>query len=79
MAISYELTPEQRKHQAERIGKIFGLPDAAMKISSDGVYMESDRPGKALLKVELIEIITEEEAIKILNAEPLAIQIHDRC
>lgn len=70
MAIITQHTQEQRDNIAARIGALFNLPDAGMKIRRDGWMMEGfgDR---ALLKVELETVITLAEAEAVLNARPL--------
>lgn len=71
MAVKYTTSLENRKNQAARIGRIFDLPNAGMKISADGWTMthtpESD---SVRLTVELVAFISVEEAEKILNSTP---------
>lgn len=70
MAITTHYTQEQRNHQAERIGALFDLPDAGMKMTREGWSMES-WGGGVMLKIELVKTITPEEAEAILNATPI--------
>ena len=70
MAVSIEYTDEQRKHQAERLGRIFGIENAGMKISRDGLRMEPWN-GNVKVTVEVVEFISIEEAEKIMNAVPV--------
>lgn len=70
MAVSIEYTDEQRKNQAARLGKIFGIENAGMKITRNGLCMEPWNSG-VMVTIELCEVITVEEAEKIMNAVPL--------
>lgn len=71
MAMSFEPTEEQRANIAARVGRVFGLPDAGRKIEAGGVNLEYYDAGRALLKVNLVEVITEQEANAIINGLPL--------
>lgn len=70
MAIVKHYTDERRQHQAARLGRIFELPDAGMKITEGGWTIEGwgDR---AMLKVELVAVISLEEVNALINSEPL--------
>lgn len=72
MVVKYTTDQEDRNNQAARIGRIFDLPDAGAKVSTDGWTMthtpESD---SVRLTVELVAFISVEEAEKILNRTPL--------
>lgn len=65
MAIVTHYTDEQRNNIAARIGALFELPDAGMKMTREGWRMEVQ------LTVELVTFITVEEAEAILNAKPI--------
>lgn len=71
-ATPYTVDQEIRDNQAARIGRIFDLPNAGMKMSRDGWTM-SHRVGDptVTLTVELVAHISREEAEKILNGEPV--------
>ncbi|KQQ65067.1 hypothetical protein [Microbacterium sp. Leaf320] len=71
MAIITHYTQEQRNNQAERIGALFVLPDAGMKMTREGWRMEG-WGDEVQLTVELVTFITKEEAEAILNATPIA-------
>lgn len=71
MAIVNHYTQEQRNNQAARIGEIFGLEDAGMKMTREGLHMESCGRDEVLLTVTLVAEITTTEAENILNAVPL--------
>jgi hypothetical protein len=73
MAITLEPTQEERDNQAARIGAIFGLPNPGRQIVRDGVRLESV-PGdgdQVLLRVELAEWVSRDEALAILTGQPL--------
>lgn len=70
MATVMHYTQEQRNNQAERIGALFDLPDAGMKMTREGWSMDS-RGDEVMLKIELMKTITLEEAEAILNATPI--------
>ena len=63
-------TDEARKIIAERIGALFGLPDAGMKMTREGWRMDG-WGDQVQLTVELVTFITVEEAEAILNAKPI--------
>lgn len=71
MAIVSHYTQEQRNNQAARIGKIFGLEDAGMKMTREGWHMEPCGHDEVLLTVTLVAEITTTEAENILNAAPV--------
>lgn len=69
MAVVTHYTDGQRNNIAERIGALFNLPDAGMKMTLEGWRME--RFGvEVQLTIELVTIISEEEAEAIINAQP---------
>lgn len=70
MAIVTHYTDEQRKKIAERIGALFELPNAGMKMTREGWRMEG-WGDEVQLTVELVTFITTEEAEAILNAKPI--------
>lgn len=70
MAVVTHHTQEQRNNIAARIGAIFDLPDAGMKMTREGWSMEG-WGDEVMLKVEIVNMITPEEAEAILNAKPL--------
>lgn len=70
MAIVTHYTDEQRNNIAARIGALFELPDAGMKITREGWRMEG-WGDQVQLTVELVTFITVEEAEAILNAKPI--------
>lgn len=70
MAVVTHYTDEQRKNIAERIGALFDLPNAGMKMTREGWRMEG-RGDEIQLTVELVTFITTEEAEAILNAKPI--------
>ena len=70
MAIVKHYTNEQRQHQAARLGRIFELPDAGMKITEGGWVLES-WGDQAMVTVELVAVISLEEANALINAEPV--------
>ena len=70
MAIVTHYTDEQRKNIAERIGALFELPNAGMKMTREGWRMEGWGE-EVQLTVELVTFITPEEAEAILNAKPI--------
>lgn len=70
MAIVKHYTDEQRQHQAARLGRIFELPDAGMKITEGGWVLES-WGDQAMVTVELVAVISLEEANALINSEPL--------
>ena len=70
MAIVTHYTDEQRKIIAERIGALFDLPNAGMKMTREGWRMEG-WGDQVQLTVELVTFITVEEAEAILNAKPI--------
>lgn len=63
-------TDEARKIIAERIGALFDLPNAGMKMTREGWRMEG-WGDQVQLTVELVTFITVEEAEAILNAKPI--------
>ena len=69
--IEVRQSQEQRDNQAARIGAIFKLPDAAAKISGDGWRLDYAGGDKVLLRVELVEMVSQEEAEAIINGLPL--------
>lgn len=70
MAIVTHYTDEQRKNIAERIGALFDLTNAGMKMSREGWRMEVWGE-EVQLTVELVTFISTEEAEAILNAKPI--------
>lgn len=70
MAIITHHTKEQRANIAARIGALFDLPDAGMKMSREGWQLKG-HGDEIQLTVELVKIVTREEAEAILNAHPL--------
>lgn len=71
MATFNHYTDEQRKNQAERLGVIFGVEDAGMKMTRNGLSIEPWGDEEVLVKVELVQIISRAEADAILNAAPV--------
>ena len=72
MAVVNHYSMEQRGNIAERIGAIFDLPDAGMKMTRDGWTMQHSAGDPTVtLTVELIAQISPEEAERIMNAVPL--------
>lgn len=70
MATVTHYTQEQRNIIAARIGALFELPDAGMKMKSEGWVMDG-WGDEIKLTVELVTMITREEAEAILNAKPI--------
>lgn len=70
MAIITHYTQEQRDNQAERIGLLFDLPNAGRKMTREGWSMEA-WGDEVMIKIELVKVITPEEADAILNATPI--------
>lgn len=70
MAAVTHYTDEQRKNIAERIGTLFDLPDAGMKMTREGWRMEGCGD-EVQLTIELVTFISTEEAEAILNAKPI--------
>ena len=70
MAVITHFTQEQRENIAAQIGKLFDLPDAGMKITREGWKLEGWGP-EIRLTVELVKMVTKEEAEAILNALPI--------
>lgn len=70
MAIVTHYTDEQHNNIAARIGALFELPNAGMKITREGWRMEG-WGDQVQLTVELVTFITVEEAEAILNAKPI--------
>lgn len=70
MATVTHHTQEQRDNIAARIGALFDLPDAGMKMTREGWVMEG-WGDEIKLTVELVTMITREEAEAILNAKPI--------
>lgn len=70
MAIITHHTDEQRKNIAERIGALFDLPNAGTKMTREGWRMEG-WGDEVQLTVQLVTVISTEEAEAILNAKPI--------
>lgn len=70
MAIVTHYTEEQRGNIAAQIGKMFELPDAGMKMTAEGWRLEGWGP-EIRLTVELVKMVTKEEAEAMLNAQPV--------
>lgn len=70
MAVITHHTQEQRDNIAARIGRLFDLPDAGMKMTREGWSMDG-WGDEIKLTIELVTFISKEEAQAILNAKPV--------
>ncbi|WP_449408024.1 hypothetical protein [Microbacterium maritypicum] len=64
-------TQEQLNAQAERLGQIFGIEDAARKLSPD-VRIEYMDGSAAIITVSMQKIVSVEEAVAYIRAVPLS-------
>lgn len=70
MATVTHYTEEQRQNIADQIGAIFGIANAGYKISREGWNLQG-WGDEIQLTVELVAVVSKEQAEAILNARPI--------
>lgn len=70
MAVVKHYTDKERRAIADRIGLIFDLPNAGMKMTEAGWSLES-WGDQVQLKGELVAVISRTEAEALINAKPV--------